>query len=128
MVIKVNKRFKELFIKYIKNSAYNYSNSYSSSYSSGASKSINIYFYEWSSLSGGCKVYRDRKEFYDFLKSSNIICTSEQKQLIDDSYWLYATCIPGKNILLLESQYFSLKDKLEKCNANKCTSLAPMYY
>lgn len=142
MVIKINERFRAIFLKFIKDSeksysSYNYSG-YGGGYNyggySGYSNScyrngtLYIYFYEWSDLGKGSKVFRSAEEFYEFLAESKITCTNEQKKLIENNSWCYATCVPGKNILMVENQYYTLKEKLEKCTFAPCTCLAPMYY
>lgn len=140
MIIKINERFKAIFLKFMKEyseksySSYNYNDyggygygGYSNScYRNG---SLYIYFYEWSDMSkGSSKVFRSANDFYEFLAESKIVCTNEQKKLIENSNWCYATCVPGKNILMVENQYYTLKEKLEKCTFTPCTCLAPMYY
>lgn len=141
MVIKINERFKAIFLKFIKDSekSYNYGTNYSYGYGGNynyggyinscyRNGSVYIYFYEWSDMSKGNKTFRSVNDFYDFLSESNIVCTDEQKKLIENNSWCYATCVPGKNILMVESQYYTLKEKLEKCSYSPCTCLAPMYY
>lgn len=124
MLIKLNKRFRLIFLKYLKDSENTYNSS--SSYYTGNYRYI--YFYEWGDMGKNSKIFRDTKDFYEFLKESNITCTESQKSLINNSQWVYAVCAPNKNILLVDNQYFSLKEKLEKFkNHNYCTSLSPMY-
>lgn len=139
MVIKFNERFRAIFLKYIKDSEkyyngyggyggnynYGYGGYSGSSYRNG---SIYIYFYEWSDMTKGNKTFRSVEDFYEFLAESNIVCTDAQKKIIENNSWCYATCVPGKNILMVESQYYNLKEKLESCSFAPCTSLSPMYY
>ena len=99
MVIKVNERFRAIFLKFIKDSensysSYNYSG-YGGSYNyggySGYSNScyrngtLYIYFYEWSDMSRGNKVFRSAEDFYEFLAESKIVCTEEQKKIIENN-------------------------------------------
>lgn len=136
MLIKYNERFRAIFLKYIKDSEKNYSHSYSynnygySGYSNSYynSNNIYIYFYEWSDMTKGTKTFKSVNDFYEFLAESNIVCTEAQKHIIENNSWCYATCVPGKNILMVESQYYQLKEKLEKCSLSSCTSLSPIYY
>lgn len=132
MLIKFNKRFREIFLNYLKESEkyYNSYNGYNYNYggSSYHNGSIYIYFYEWSDMSKGSKTFRSVKDFYEFLSESKIVCTESQKHIIENNSWCYATCVPGKNILLVESQYYALKEKLNDCTFTPCTCLAPIYY
>lgn len=138
MVIKINERFRKIFLKFIKESEKYYSGSYNgyggsynynsyggSSYNNG---SVYIYFYEWSDMTKGNKTFRSVKDFYEFLAESNIVCTDAQKKVIENNSWCYATCVPGRNILMVESQYYNLKEKLQNCSYVPCTSLSPIYY
>ena len=130
MIIKLNERFRAIFLKFLKekekeNTYYSSYNSYSSYYSNNYRKYI--YFYEWSNMDKGSKSFHSIKEFYEFLASSHIVCTDAQKLIIEHNEWSYATCVPGKNILLVENQYYLLKNKLESFRYNHCTSLVPSY-
>ena len=142
MVIKINERFRAIFLKFIKDSeksysSYNYSG-YGGGYNYGGysgysnpcyrNGTLYIYFYEWSDMSRGNKVFRSAEDFYEFLAESKIVCTEEQKKIIENNSWCYATCVPRKKILMVENQYYTLKEKLEKCTFAPCTCLAPMYY
>ena len=128
MLIKENNRFKLLFLAYMKSlSSYN-----SSSYYNGHNCYIppkHIYFYEWSCLDNGSKHFDSIKDFLDYLSRYDITITNEQKNLIESNNWCYATCVPNKKILLVESQYFKLRNKLEECSKAKSsvTSLIPFY-
>lgn len=130
MLIKENNRFKLLFLAYMKSlSSYSSSSSYNgySGYNYGYSSSKHIYFYEWSRLDNGSKQFDSVKAFLDYLAKCDITITNEQKNLIESNSWCYATCIPNKKILLVETQYFQLRNKLEECNKSLVTSLIPCY-
>ena len=134
MLIKENKRFKALFIAYLKTlttssstisyGGYNYSGS---SYNGSVIK--HIYFYEFSSLLNGSKHFTDIGEFCDFCSKNNISITDEQLKMLKNNNWNYCTCVPGKSMLLMTDQYFKLRESLESCEKNKSmiTSLVPFY-
>ena len=134
MLIKRNNRFKLLFLAYMKSlssysSSSTYSNNYcgySSSYNSYSS-SKHIYFYEWSCLDNDSKSFDSVKSFLDYLAQYDITITNEQKHLIESNAWCYATCIHNKKLLLVETQYFQLKNKLAECYKSSETSLIPCY-
>ncbi len=123
MIVKLNEKFKRLFKEYMSSQTTTYNSTYTSNYKT----STYIYFYEWSDMSRGCKVFNDTTEFYKFLKESNISCTEEQKNKIHSCSWVYASCIPGINLLIVENQYYALKETLANLNLckdkPKCTSL-----
>lgn len=130
MLIKENNRFKLLFLAYMKSlSSYSSSSSYNgySGYNYGYSSSKHIYFYEWSRLDNGSRQFDSVKSFLDYLAQYNITITNEQKNLIESNSWCYATCIPNKKMLLVATQYFQLRNKLEECNKSLVTSLIPCY-
>ena len=130
MLIKENNRFKLLFLAYMKSlSSYSSSSSYNgySGYNYGYSSSKHIYFYEWSRLDNGSRQFDSVKSFLDYLAQYDITITNEQKNLIESNSWCYATCIPNKKMLLVATQYFQLKNKLEECNKSLVTSLIPCY-
>lgn len=123
MLIKENNRFKLLFLAYMKSlSSYSSSSSYN-----GYSSSKHIYFYEWSRLDNGSRQFDSVKSFLDYLAQYDITITNEQKNLIESNSWCYATCIPNKKMLLVATQYFQLRNKLEECNKSLVTSLIPCY-
>jgi len=133
MLIKENNRFKLLFLAYMKSlsnyissSSYNGYGGYNYGYN-GYSPSKHIYFYEWSRLDNGSKQFDSVKTFLDYLAQCDITITNEQKNLIESNAWCYATCIPNKKMLLVETQYFQLRNKLEECNKSLVTSLIPCY-
>lgn len=137
MLIKENKRFKALFIAYIKSlstassttsyGGYNYGNG--SGYTYGGSNLKHIYFYGFSSLLNGSKHFTDIGEFCDFCSKNNISITDEQLKMLKNNNWNYCTCVPGKSILLMADQYFKLRESVESCEKNKSmvTSLVPFY-
>lgn len=130
MLIKENNRFKLLFLAYMKSlSSYSSSSSYNgySGYNYGYSSSKHIYFYEWSRLDNGSRQFDSVKSFLDYLAQYDITITNEQKNLIESNSWCYATCIPNKKMLLVATQYFQLRNKLEECNKSLVTSLIPCY-
>ena len=130
MLIKENNRFKLLFLAYMKSlSSYSSSSSYNgySGYNYGYSSSKHIYFYEWSRLDNGSRQFDSVKSFLDYLAQYDITITNEQKHLIESNAWCYATCIPNKKMLLVATQYFQLRNKLEECNKSLVTSLIPCY-
>ena len=139
MLIKENNRFKLLFVAYMKSlSSYSSSSSYSgyNSYGgyngygggySGYSSSKHIYFYEWSRLDNGSKQFDSVQSFLDYLSKCDISITNEQKNLLESNSWCYATCVPNKKMLIVATQYFQLRNKLEECNKSLITSLIPCY-
>lgn len=136
MLIKENKRFKALFIAYIKSlsttssttsyGGYNYS---SGSYNYGGGITKHIYFYEFSNVLGSSKHFTSIDEFCDFCSKHNITVTDEQLNIIKTNNWCYCTCVPGKSILLMTDQYYKLRESVESCEKNKLmvTSLVPFY-
>lgn len=132
MLIKENNRFKLLFVAYMKSlSSYSSSSSYSgyNSYGgyNGYSSSKHIYFYEWSRLDNGSKQFDSVQSFLDYLSKCDISITNEQKNLLESNSWCYATCVPNKKMLIVATQYFQLRNKLEECNKSLVTSLIPCY-
>lgn len=124
MLIKKNKRCIELCRKVIKDNISTSSYSYNYQYSGGGVKKF-IYFYEWSTVNGTTKTFHSEKEFCDFLKLYNISCTEEHKKIIRTNQWCYASCVPGKRILIVSPTYLNLKDELNaQANSNTCTALA----
>ena len=130
MLIKKNNRFKLLFVAYMKSlSSYSSSSSYSgyNSYGGYNSSSKHIYFYEWSRLDNGSKQFDSVQSFLDYLSQCDISITNEQKNLLESNSWCYATCVPNKKMLIVATQYFQLRNKLEECNKSLITSLIPCY-
>lgn len=130
MLIKKNNRFKLLFVAYMKSlSSYSSSSSYSgyNSYGGYNSSSKHIYFYEWSRLDNGSKQFDSVQSFLDYLSQCDISVTDEQKKLLESNSWCYATCVPNKKMLIVATQYFQLRNKLEECNKSLVTSLIPCY-
>lgn len=108
MLLLLNYRFQKLFKKYILSV-----NSVSTSYASGYNSNLkHIYFYEWSSLNCGSKVFTNTSDFYKYLKEHNINYTEEQKMFLEENNWSYCVCAPGKNILLTADRYLDLQDTL----------------
>lgn len=133
MLIKENNRFKLLFLAYMKSlsnysssSSYNGYDGYNYGYN-GYSSSKHIYFYEWSRLDNGSRQFDSVKAFLDYLAQYDITITNEQKNLIESNSWCYATCVPNQKMLLVATQYFQLRNKLEECTKSSVTSLIPCY-
>jgi hypothetical protein len=115
-VIKFNERFKKLFANYLLIANRPSSTTYSGYNGYGGysgSTNVTIYFYEWSNMKNGAKIYHSKEEFLDRCKKDNITITDEAKKFIERENWIWCTCIPGKAELMVDSQYYNLDRKLE---------------
>lgn len=124
MLIKRNNRFKKLFNNFLKNKTTNYSTTTSYSYNS-YSTTLTIYFYEWSDVLGKSRTFYSLDAFRKYLNESKIYYTEEQIAAIKKSSYCYCSCIPGKPILMVEFQYYAIRDKLIDYKKNKdvCTAV-----
>lgn len=123
MLLRLNRRFKALFEKYI-SSSHTTTTSYSSyPYNTNYR---NIYFYEWGNIANTAKRFESVDGFIDFLKECNLTLTNEQREILENNSWCYATCVPRRNILMLSDKYVALKDKYEALDRTPyiCTSLS----
>lgn len=120
MLIKSNIRFKLLFKKYLQTFS---TSTTTSTYST--TKYRYIYFYEWSDMLKGIKTFTTESSFFDFLKECNITCTDSQREFIHNNNWCYVSCVPNNRMLIVEKQYYDLKNKLDalKKVSKPCTSL-----
>ncbi|MBR6517619.1 MAG: hypothetical protein IKT40_12380 [Bacilli bacterium] len=131
MLIRLNERFKKLFKDYLDSlkttSSYSGCNYNGYSYggynhqSNGGSVVYNhkpssntIYFYEWSTLENKSKVFYSLKSFKDFCTESNVNMLPQHEDIITSKYYVYCTCIPGSNVLMVRTTYNELKEALEK--------------
>lgn len=125
MLIRLNRRFKALFEKFITSSKAATSYTSYSGYS-GSGSYHNIYFYEWGDMTRSAKRFETINGFIEFLNECNLTITEEQKDLLEKNSWCYATCAPHRNILMVSEKYLELKDKFDNLKKTPylCTSLA----
>lgn len=123
MLLRLNRRFKALFEKYISSPSASSTTTYN--YGCYNKDYRNIYFYEWGDLMRGAKRFDSINNFIDFLKECKLTLTDEQRNTLEHNSWCYATCVPNRNILMVSEKYLELKAKFEELDASpmECTSL-----
>lgn len=130
MLIRLNKRFKAIFEKFIKAipstySAYSGYSGYGGTTSYGDCEHV-VYFYEFSEMGKPGIRFESIKSFLEFIEKCNLTITNEQLEVIEKNKWCYSSCVPNRNILMVTEKYMELKDKLDRMRRepSECTSLA----
>ena len=129
-LLKENKRFRDLFKKYLKTSAVKTTTSTTYAYGGASAYSqrwdgipvedrCTIYFYEWSTMSLGSKVYYSYKKFYEFLDESKISYSDEDVKALKGCSFGYAVCKPGESVLMVADKYWTLKESLKAIQEEK---------
>jgi hypothetical protein len=103
--------FSDLFQSYLKESTSVKSGVSSSSYCYYGT-SYTVYFYEWSDIASRPRQFSSAAIFKKYLDDSNIEYSDYQLGRIHTSKWLYGSCIPGKNELILCDSYMQLRERL----------------
>ena len=128
MLIRLNERFRSLFLEYINRHnttpSYGYGG-YTPNYSIVPSQSSfnkptthTIYFYEWSNVNGTSIVFNSIETFKKFCSEHGIRFQDHHEMAIKDNYYVYGTCIPGTPTLMIRNHYKDLKDSLEVYRQN----------
>lgn len=85
-------------------------------------KDTRIYFYEWSDINRPPRCFYKIKEFEDFLKASGIYMQLYQREIIEHTGTVYATCYLGTKNLNLRASYKNLLDSMNEHEASKLLS------
>lgn len=72
-----------------------------------------VYFYEWSNINNRPRQFSSSEIFIRYLEDCGIEYTDYQLGRIKEGKWFYASCVPGKNQLLLCDTYIQLRERLE---------------
>lgn len=108
-----NERFDTLFKEFIENQNTAVNNYYSSTSRYYGGCGYTVYFYEWSNINNRPRQFGSPEMFLKFLRESNIIFNEYQLGRIREGKWMYASCVPCENKLILVDSYMQLKERLE---------------
>ena len=86
--------------------------SVSSSSSSYYGNWYTVYFYEWSNIMSRPRQFGSAVVFKKFLDDCGITYSDYQNTRLSDGKWFYASCVPGKNQLILCDSYMQLRERL----------------
>lgn len=75
-----------------------------------------IYFYEWSSMDGNQHKFYSYSNFYRYCDDNGIKVSDSDKETMRGYSVVYATCIPGKNELMMASTSYGLQSLLDVFN------------
>ena len=121
MLIKENFRLKKIFAEYIKKTNATSSSSYGGYYGGngyyyGGQGSLikHIYFYEWSNMSNGAKMFNSIETFKKFCDENKITIPNGFNTDVEKGHWAWCTCIPGKSTLMWADSWNNLKILLDK--------------
>lgn len=108
-----NERFDALFKEFIEkqNTAVNNYYNNTSRYYGGCG--YIVYFYEWSNINNRPRQFSSSEIFIRYLEECGIKYTDYQLGRIKEGKWMYASCVPGKNDLILVDSYIQLRERLE---------------
>ena len=112
-MLNTNERLSKLFKEFLDKQSSAVNNYYNSTSRYYGGCGYTVYFYEWSNINNRPRQFGSLEYFLKYLRDSNIEYSDYQEERLRNGKWFYASCIPGKNFLLLCDTYIQLKERLE---------------
>lgn len=115
MICRVNKRFDELFNKFLLDKNKSVVNITYGGTSPKKVRSFTLYFYEWSDIDNCPKRFNDAESFINFMDHCNIKYNNYHRNRLHEGGWFYCSCLNGCSDLVLCESYVGLRERLKYC-------------